>query len=142
MKIVVGVDGSDHSRAALAFAAEEARAHQARLQAVSAWHVATAALSGPVAPPLAEMQSALEEAARTALAESIDGLEGGDQLEIESTVREGHPAEVLIELGQDADLLVVGTRGLGGFRGVLLGSVSQHCAQHAPCPTVVVPSGG
>jgi nucleotide-binding universal stress UspA family protein len=58
---------------------------------------------------------------------------------VERVVREGQPAEVLVEAAEDADLLVVGSRGLGGFRGLLLGSVGQQCAHHARCPVVIVP---
>jgi nucleotide-binding universal stress UspA family protein len=54
-------------------------------------------------------------------------------------VREGAPARVLLEAASDADLLVIGSRGLGGFRGLLLGSVGQQCTHHAPCPVVIVP---
>jgi len=59
-------------------------------------------------------------------------------LDVESVVREGAPAGVLLDEAQDAELLVVGSRGLGGFRGLLLGSVSQQCTHHAPCPVVIV----
>jgi nucleotide-binding universal stress UspA family protein len=60
-------------------------------------------------------------------------------MEISGVVREGQPAEVLVAESKDAELLVVGSRGLGGFRGLLLGSVGQQCAHHAACPVVIVP---
>lgn len=60
-------------------------------------------------------------------------------VEVEQSVLEGTPAQVLVEAAQGADLLVVGTRGHGGFTGLLLGSVSQQAAHHAPCPVVIVP---
>jgi nucleotide-binding universal stress UspA family protein len=58
---------------------------------------------------------------------------------VTSELVQGQPADVLCEAAKDADLLVVGSRGLGGFRGLLLGSVSQQCAHHAPCPVVITP---
>src|SRR5262249_50314972 len=60
-------------------------------------------------------------------------------IEIRSIVREGNPVDVLLDESKNADLLVVGTRGLGGFKELLLGSVSQQCAPHASCPVVIVP---
>ena len=78
------------------------------------------------------MRLALERAL-----EEADGRAAG--VEVETVVREGAPAGVLLEEAQDAELLVVGSRGLGGFRGLLLGSVGQQCAHHAPCPVVIVP---
>ena len=138
--IVVGVDGSEGARLALAFALQEARLRGTGVRAVAAWQVpATVSASGiPALDPGLGEQLQLE--ARDALERALDdagGLAAG--VAIEPVVRLGAPAQVLLEEAQDADLLVVGSRGLGGFRGLLLGSVGQQCAHHAPCPLVIVP---
>ena len=83
-----------------------------------------------------QLQLEAREALERAL-EIAGGLAAG--VAMEPVVRLGAPAQVLLDEAQDADLLVVGTRGLGGFRGLLLGSVGQQCAHHAPCPLVIVP---
>jgi nucleotide-binding universal stress UspA family protein len=80
-----------------------------------------------------EARNLIDDALRRAGDESIDGLE------IERVAAEGSPAQTLIESAGGADLLVVGSRGRGGFLGLLLGSVSQQCAQHPPCPVVILP---
>ncbi|MGZ8650424.1 MAG: universal stress protein [Solirubrobacteraceae bacterium] len=138
--IVVGVDGSEGARVALAFALEEARLRGTGVRAVAAWQVpATVSASGvPALDP--ELPDQLQLEARDALERALEdagGLAAG--VAIEPVVRLGAPAQVLLEEAQDADLLVVGSRGLGGFRGLLLGSVGQQCAHHAPCPLVIVP---
>ena len=137
--IVVGVDGSPSSRAALRWAIDQARLTGARLQAVTAWEFPTVYGWGPTYP--------YEDFAATAgkvLAESVQeacGLDGPD-VEIRESVVPGHPAQVLIDASAPAALLVVGGRGHSGFAGTLLGSVSQHCAQHARCPVVIVRGKG
>ena len=135
--IVVGVDGSAGARAAAAFALREARLRQARLRLVAAWHLPVAVFPGGFTPAV-QGQDELEALARAALDECVVAL-GDTEVEIETKIRAGRPAEVLIqESADDAELLVVGSRGLGGFRGLLLGSVGQQCAHHAHCPVVVV----
>jgi nucleotide-binding universal stress UspA family protein len=139
--IVVGVDGSEGAQAALEWAAAEARLRGARLRAVHAWHLPAAAYgSGGFVPPVGvTWEDDLEAAARTALDAMLDAT--SDQLagiEVERHVGEGPAATVLIEAAGDADLLVVGSRGLGGFKELLLGSVGHQSAQHAPCPVVIV----
>jgi nucleotide-binding universal stress UspA family protein len=138
--IVVGVDGSPSAQAALSFALAEARLRNATVRAVAVWHVPVAAYGGALVPPDPDLLSDLEPAARSTLERAL--AEAGDHaagVEVESVVREGAPARVLLDEASDADLLVVGSRGLGGFRGLLLGSVSQQCSHHAPCPVVIVP---
>jgi nucleotide-binding universal stress UspA family protein len=138
--IVVGVDGSESARAALRFALEEARLRGAAVRAVAAWHVPVAAYGDAFVSPNPELLSALEPRARSELERAL--ADAGDQaagVEVEQVVREGPAARVLLEEADKADLLVVGSRGLGGFRGLLLGSVSQQCSHHAPCPVVIVP---
>jgi nucleotide-binding universal stress UspA family protein len=135
--VVVGVDGSAGSVAALRHAIEEAKLRKAGLKAVAAWNV----------PPLAyeaEWTAAeldpktFEEAANSALANALADVDTTG-VDVSRTVREGQPADVLLLEARDADLLVVGSRGMGGFRGLLLGSVSQQCTQHATGPVTVVP---
>jgi nucleotide-binding universal stress UspA family protein len=142
--IVVGVDGSDGAREALLHALGEARLRGARLLAVTAWHMSTMAYAGGGLAPgidpavFEESASATLDAQLSALGDQADGID------IERVVRMGQPAQVLVEEARGADLLVVGSRGHGGFAGLLLGSVSHQCAMHALCPVVIVhqPSTG
>jgi nucleotide-binding universal stress UspA family protein len=137
--IVVGVDGSDSAQAALRFALDEARLRGATVRAVAVWHLPVAAYGGAFVPPDPAVASELEPAARRTLERSLAAAGDHTGVEVEPVVREGAPARVLLEEADDADLLVVGSRGLGGFRGLLLGSVGQQCSHHAPCPVVIVP---
>lgn len=140
--IVVGVDGSAGSKTALDWAAGEARLRGVPLTVVLAWQwpvslYSGAGWTGVVDSELIEdlgklAEQRLDEAC-VAAAASLDGLE------VARSVVEGAAAPALLEAAQDADLLVVGTRGHGGFAGLLLGSVSQQCAHHSPCPIVIVP---
>lgn len=138
-RIVVGVDGSQQARAALAWAAEQARRTGAAVRAVTVWHVPALIYSATFGPPAELDPRELEAGARQTLEEAIEEL--GDTaagIDIERRVREGHPADVLVEEAAGASLLVVGSRGIGGFREMMLGSVSHQCAQHAPCPVLIV----
>ena len=127
--IVVGVDGSDASVNALRWALREARLRTARVRVVLAWsypqvstyHEAKRVLDVPFAEDAAAFLDQV-------VAETAAAAEG---LEIEKKVVEGQAAPALVEAARDASLLVVGSRGLGGFSGLLLGSVSQQCAHHA-----------
>ena len=137
--IVVGVDGSPSSKAALRWALTQARRTGARVQAVTSWEVPAYYAMGAVFP--------YEDFAATAgkiLSESVqEALEGEEPaIPVLETVIAGHPAQVLIDRSTHAALLVVGSRGHGAFTGTLLGSVSQQCAQHAHCPVVVVRGKG
>jgi nucleotide-binding universal stress UspA family protein len=136
----VGVDGSPGSIAALRWAAAEAkRRGDTTVRAVHVWEYPYAALApspiGTAVPPVEMMQEAATEALATCLAEA----ELPDDVPIERIVREGAPAKVLLDEAADADLLVVGSRGHGGFAGLLLGSVATQVVHHAKIPTVVVP---
>ncbi len=139
--IVVGVDKSDGAKAALRFALEEARLHGATLRAVHAWqpaYLGAPGIDGPFSYAGDELE-ALRRAAETALDTALQEVAadtGG--VTVERRLVEGAPAAVLVEESRDADLLVVGSRGLGGFAKLLLGSVSQQCAHHAECPVVIV----
>jgi nucleotide-binding universal stress UspA family protein len=139
--IVVGVDGSEGSEHALEWAAAEARLRNAGLTLVNAWYPPPALYAGMGWAGFdAETLSGLRELADQRLDEICsklsDSLAG---LEVERRVVEDTAATALIEAAQGADLLVVGTRGHGGFAGLLLGSVSQQCAHHSPCPIVIIP---
>ncbi|MEJ5254970.1 MAG: universal stress protein [Acidimicrobiales bacterium] len=139
-RVVVGVDGSAGSRAALAFAAEEARLRGARLEVVVAWQypVLTTMPAFGVLPPVEEMAAEAREGLLQFLQD--ERLTDDPQLEVTPVVVQGPAAAALIEASKGADLLVVGSRGHGGFTGLLLGSVSQACVTHATCPVVVVPT--
>jgi nucleotide-binding universal stress UspA family protein len=136
--IVVGVDGSPGSRAALHWAHAEARLRATTLTAVSVWQIAmmTTMPSFGAMAPVDDLTDAAEAALLAVLDE--EDVHATDDVPVESVVTEGAAAPALIEVARDADLLVVGSRGHGGFTGVLLGSVSQHCVNHATCPVVVV----
>jgi nucleotide-binding universal stress UspA family protein len=139
-RVVVGIDGSDTSRRAAGWAAREARLRGAKLEIVSAWQIPLYgyAYAGGVAISQ-DIVKGLVENAEEHLAEAIREArtEAGD-VELETIAAEGQPANVLLEVSEGADILVVGSRGLGGFRELLLGSVSQQCAQHASCPVVII----
>ena len=139
--IVVGVDGSAGSAEALKFAIAEARLRKATLKAVTAWTLTyVAAPIGMMAPIDEALIPELQENAKAVLDKALaDALGPEPDIEVEQAVLEGTPAQVLVDAAQGADLLVVGTRGHGGFTGLLLGSVSQQAAHHAPCPIVIVP---
>ena len=139
-KIVVGIDGSPGSAKALEFAVAEARLRGSEVEAVHVWHVPAAVYGGGGLAPAVIEPDDLEEGAKARLDEVVDGVDT-EGVDVERVVREGQPAEVLVEEAERADLLVVGSRGLGGFRGLLLGSVGQQCAHHARCPVVIVPKG-
>ena len=141
--IVVGVEDSAPARAALRWALDEARLRGARVYAVHAWrtplehwpeaYAAAAALSySELTEPL--RQSHAGQLARVVAEETA----GVDDVDVEQELVVGTATDVLCERAKRADLLVVGSRGRGGFGGLLLGSVSHQCAQHAPCPVVIV----
>ena len=167
-KIVVGVDASPGALRALAWAADEARMRLASLQVVHAYQAQAlaaplyfpsqealpgGAVAAGASPPEEEVTETLEqradfqEAVRRQAEDLLEGLlrEMGETVEgidVQRTVVEDHsPAEALVELSADADLLVVGSRGRGGFTSLLLGSVSHAAVLHALCPVVVIPSG-
>jgi nucleotide-binding universal stress UspA family protein len=142
--IVVGYDGSTHGHAALRWAVDEARLRHARLRVVHAWqlvYVEGYPYTGPLADPDGAGTSAKQMVA-DAVADATAGAEA--DIEVEQVVLCGTPASALLEHSKDADLLVVGSRGHGGFAGLLLGSVSNQVTHHATCPVVVVrtESGG
>jgi nucleotide-binding universal stress UspA family protein len=140
--IIVGVDGSPSSERALDWALEEAALRQARVVALAVSALPWSLGYAPDGPAdrdhvAAERRSEIE----AAVAASRDRVGAPPDLEVEARVQlDERPAFVLITAAAEADLLVVGSRGRGGFRGLLLGSVSTACVHHAPCPVVVVPA--
>ncbi len=138
--IVVGVDGSECARAALEFAAREAALRKARLRIVCAWEIPPAVYGGGFAPTLDQPTlDAFRDGAETVVQEAVVAAkELQSTIECEGNAAQGQPAEVLLQEARDADLIVVGNRGHGGFASLLLGSVSHQVVQHAPCPVTVV----
>lgn len=136
--VVVGVDGSDESIAALQFAAAEARLRGAPLRVVHAFLVPSSATytAGALLDPKPFEQAAerLVDSAITAIERELEGVE------VETVIECGGGVPVLLDHLASDDLAVVGSRGRGGFKGLLLGSVSQQIVAHAPCPVVVVRS--
>ena len=137
MTIVVGVDGSAASAAALRWAVAEARLHGAKVRVVHAWHLPLlpGGEASSVDPQYVELR---RQDAEAVLAQALAQIGDEAGIEVESAALEGRPASALVREAESADLLVVGSRGHGGFTGLLLGSVSQQCAQHAPCPVAIV----
>jgi nucleotide-binding universal stress UspA family protein len=139
-RIVVGVDGSAESVAALRWAANEARLRSAPLHVITTWHVPYfsytgfpgMALPGDLAQ---ELERSAKELQAVAMREAIPD-EGAQR--VEAHVVQGQASTALLEAARGADMLVVGSRGLGGFGELLLGSVSQQCAHYASCPVVIV----
>jgi nucleotide-binding universal stress UspA family protein len=145
--IVVGVDRSASGKAALRFALEEARLRQARVRVVHAWqfrppYVRSAGVEGVPLVLGANLDAYSRAAAAELDAIVAEAAPGAGGFGVEKRVEQGDPATVLIDQSRDADLLVVGSRGHGGFASLLLGSVSQVCAQHAACPVVIVRGRG
>ncbi len=138
-RIVVGIDGSDGSRAALHWALDETRRRGSRLDVVLAWQTPyLGEVSGLV---LVSMTEEAEQRARNLLADVADGIVAAHpDLHIVPLLAEGRAAPALLDAAAGADLLVVGSRGRGGFKSLLLGSVSSACVHHAPCPVAVVPN--
>ncbi|HET6966126.1 MAG TPA: universal stress protein [Acidimicrobiales bacterium] len=132
--VVVGVDGSPQSVAALQWAADYAAAVGAPVKVVISWQYP--ALYGSV-PVVDEMNF---EGAATKIVEKMaaDIQIASPGLEVTTLVSAGRPAEILVRESENAALLVVGSQGHGAFAGMLIGSVSLHCVHHAHCPVVVV----
>jgi len=135
--VVVGVDGSAESVAALRWAARYATATGARGRALLAWHY-PGAVGGP---PMEKAPQAVHEQTDAQMHETLDvaiAKAGQEAAGVEKHTAYGHPAQALIEASNEADLLVVGRHGHGAFSGMLLGSVSIHCVTGAHCPVVVI----
>ena len=138
-RIVVGVDGSQPSREALVWAVRQAELTGALVDAVIAWHFPVVIGGMPVGPIAVLEGSDFGKFAATALNDSIRAVVSADSpVSVRPVVCEGDAAQVLLGTARGADLLVVGSRGYGGFTEALLGSVSQHCVHHASCPVVII----
>ena len=138
-RVVVGVDGSETARRALAWALEEGRARQAEVEVVNAWHPPYVG-AYPYDPAALDLE-VFEQGARGLVAVVLDGQDvTGLPAPPKVTVVSDTAAQAVITAAAGADLIVIGSRGRGGFKGLLLGSVSQQVAHHAPCPVVVVPA--
>ena len=136
--VLVGVDGSDSSRTALAWAAAEAADHGAELVVLNVWEHTLLPPAGSVSVSEHYVPDPSQRTAEDLRGEITQVLGGEPPVVVQPRLKQGNPAKVLIEESADADLLVVGTRGHGGFSGLVLGSVSQHVAAYARCPVTVV----
>jgi nucleotide-binding universal stress UspA family protein len=138
-RIVVGVDGSAASMRALMWALGQAEATGAVVEAVCAWDIPTGYGEGPTVLDGEDLAVAAERS----LAAAVEPVAAEHPAaRVQRRALRGHPAAVLLDQAKDADLLVVGSHGHGGFVGALLGSVSLHCVHHATCPVVVVRANG
>ena len=132
-RIVVGVDGSLASLSALEWAVRQGALTGAVVEAVTAWHF-PATYGGYPVDAGADWQANAQVIQETAVKEAL----GDEATSLVRRVAQGHPVTVLLDAAAGADLLVVGSRGHGGFTGMLLGSVSEHVVAHAPCAVVVI----
>ena len=133
-RIVVGIDGSPHSQVALSWAVQEARLRGLGLRII---HVFPALVTywGTTS---SEYHPKEEAAARKMFEEALAAAPPMDDLNVERTLVPGNPSQILIEASRGARLLVIGSRGVGAFRGMLAGSVSIHCTTQAHCPVLIV----
>jgi nucleotide-binding universal stress UspA family protein len=132
-RIVVGVDGSEHSNAALRWALAEAGAHpDSMVTAVLSWQVPFLSFPG------AFDREELEKTYKAFLIETVSAIAPKPAVPLETLVAEGDPTETMVEASKGAHLLVLGIRGRSAFAGLLLGSVSQGAATSAHCPVVLV----
>ena len=136
--IVVGVDGSPGSRKALSWAAAEAAGHGSDLIVVNVWEHTLLPPAGSVSVSERYVPDPSQRTADDLVQVIKEELGDEPPVFVQPVVKQGRPAKVLIEESANADLLVVGKRGHGGFAGLVLGSVSQHVAAYAKCPVVVV----
>ena len=136
-RIVVGVDGSESSKAALRWAIRQAKRTGASVDAVTAWRYPAGYGWGPVASELD-----LEGEARSILTEALGEVSGlCPEVPVRPLIAEGHTVEVLVRAAKDADLLVTGSHGHSGLAKALVGSVSLNCVLHARCPVLVLRDG-
>jgi nucleotide-binding universal stress UspA family protein len=137
--VVVGVDGSPGADAALRFSIDESRLRQAQLRIVCTWDVPAVAYAAGIGPPVG-LEETLQKGAEAVIKDALERVKPPRDITIEAVVLRGQAAEALLRAAEGADLLVVGSRGKGGFRSLLLGSVSHQVASHARIPVTIVPS--
>jgi nucleotide-binding universal stress UspA family protein len=137
-RIVVGVDGSSHARRALDVAVEEARRREDAVLVAVLAYAAPMPYGGMDAVVIPPLMVDVEREAWAELERAV--LCVPDDVRLELVAAEGSAGRVLTEMSTDADLIVVGTRGRGGFRSLLLGSTSHQVVSHAHCPVLVVPA--
>lgn len=141
-RIVVGIDGSEPSQLALRWAIEEAVLRGSSVEAMHAWRDLYSGSASPYGVGFID-PTIYSDAAEAIVAAVVDAV---DESVLTSPIRRlvvhDSAAHALLEAGKGADLIVVGSRGRGGFAGLLLGSVSQQVMHHATCPVVVIPASG
>jgi nucleotide-binding universal stress UspA family protein len=140
-KIVVGIDGSEGSIAALEFAVGEARLRDAEIEAIIAWELPATAVPPTGAWAIPIDFDAFRREAEAHMRKTLERVDTSG-IHVASVVVEGPAAGALISAARDAAMVVVGSRGRGGFMSLLLGSVSTQIAHHATCPVVIVPTPG
>jgi nucleotide-binding universal stress UspA family protein len=131
-KIVVGVDGSPHSNAALRWSLDQALGREGEVRAVFAWQVPFVSIPG------AFNRAELEEAYREFLIKTVSDVEPSPRVPLDARLAEGDAVQSLVTAAKDADVLVLGIRGRSPVAGLMLGSVSQACAASATCPVVLI----
>jgi nucleotide-binding universal stress UspA family protein len=138
--IVVGIDGTPAADAALAFALEEARLRKLPLRIVCAWEIPAIESAGAVFAPTGDLAAEAEQHAKDVLARAVETIGAEPGVPIETVIAAGHPPVVLAEQSEGATLLVVGSRGRGGFASLVLGSVSQAVAHQGVYRLAIVHS--
>ena len=137
--IYVGIDGSSHSQLALEWAMREAVIRREPLTVIAVHEVPTSGWGGMIVYPQdSELREASRKAAQDAVDKAAAQLGGAAPSSVTVQASIGLPAAELIELSRDADLLVIGSRGAGGFTRLIVGSTSTQVSQHAHCPVVIV----
>ena len=138
--IIVGVDGSGHSQRALEWAMEEAATRHAPLTVLTVDQAVAGFYGGVAVDPASPTRTeGARQAAQVETDKALAGLEGPHPESVTVTAVHGFPVEELIKAATDADMIVLGSRGAGGFTRLLMGSVAGQVAQHAPCPVLIVP---
>jgi nucleotide-binding universal stress UspA family protein len=135
-RLVVGVDGSEHGNAALRWAVEEAKAHDGEIVAVFAWQLPFVGIPG------AFDRDEMEKVCKAFVEKAVSTVVSDARVPITKLVAEGDVSASLIAAAKTADILVLGSRGRGGFAGLKLGSVSQECVQHAACAVAIIKRPG
>lgn len=141
--VIVGVDGSANSIAALKWAVRYAQSTDCIVEALYVWSYPISAIApAPIGGGAAAPADLMHQAAVEALAGFIAGAQLPDDVHVAQLVREGSASKVLIDHAKDTDaeIIVVGARGHGGFAGLLLGSVTNAVINHTPCPVAVIPA--